>query len=133
MAAAEGVQLAQQSKPIGNFRACLVVFFEPEVRAWRGEARLSTVFWLQGVLASSALIALYVASIYAGEMLAEQALLIFFGLYTIWILVSIWRCSFAADPFWGLLARWLTIAWAANAALVLFFRQLELWVRYVET
>ena len=66
-------------------------------------------------------------------MLVEQALLIFFGLCTIWIPVSIWRCSFAADPFWGLLARWLTIAWAANAALVLFFRQLELRVRYVET
>ena len=132
MPAAEGKQLAQKLKLAETPYSCLVAFFEPEVRAWRGEARLWTVFWLHGVLVSSVLIGFYVSSIYRSEALLEQALLICFGVYTIWILFSIWRCSLAADPFWGLLARWLTIAWAANAALVLFFRQLELLALYVE-
>ncbi len=133
MPATEGKHLAQKSKLAETLHSCLVAFLEPEVRAWRGEARLGTVFWFHGVLVSSVLIAFYISSIYRSEALLEQALLICFGAYTIWILVSIWRCSLGADPFWGLLARWLTVAWAANAALVLLFRQLEIWIRYAET
>lgn len=133
MPAVEGMQLAQQLTSDRSPRSCLAAFFEPEVRAWRGEARLSTVFWLYGVLVSSVLIAHYATCLYRGQVLMQQVLLIAFGLYTIWVLVSIWRCSLAADPFWGGLARWLTIAWAANAALVLFFLQLDLFVRYAGT
>lgn len=133
MALVEGTQSVQQSKSTRNLCPCLVAFFEREVRAWRGEARLSTVFWFYGVFVSFVLIALYAASRYQGQVLREQVLLICFGLYTIWILVSIWRCSFAADLFWGLLARWLTVAWAANAALILFFLQVNLLNRYAGT
>lgn len=101
MPAAEGKQLAQKSKLAETLYSCLVAFFEPEVRAWRGEARLWTVFWFHGVLVSSVLIAFYVSSIYRSEAPLEQALLICFGVCTIWILVSIWRCSL----FW-LVASW---------------------------
>ncbi|MDP1730925.1 MAG: hypothetical protein Q8L54_07065 [Devosia sp.] len=119
-----------QSKPTHSLRSGLTAFFAPEFRAWRGEARLSAVFWVHGVLVSSVLITLFATSIYRGQVFLEQALLIGFGFYTAWVLVSIWRCSSAAEPFWGVLAKLLTVPWAANAALVVFFLQLELWVRY---
>ena len=123
--------MAPRSKPTRRPQIDLATFFAPEIRAWRGEARLSTVFWVHGVLASFVFAVLLAASIYQGEVLAEQGLLIGFGLYTAWLLVSIWRCALAADPFWGALARALTIFWAANSALVLLFMQLELIMHYV--
>ncbi|MDP2333129.1 MAG: hypothetical protein Q8M19_20780 [Reyranella sp.] len=83
MPTTEGKQLAQKSKLAETLHSCFVAFFEPEVRAWRGEARLGRVFWLHGVLVTSVLIAFYVSSIYRSEALLEQALLICFGVYTI--------------------------------------------------
>lgn len=105
-------------------------FFAPEIRAWQGRAPLAAVFWRSGVLTSGVLMVLYVTTVVQRQLLAEQALLILFGLYSIWILVSIWRCSLAADPFWSLLARLLTVAWAANVALVMLFRELELLLQF---
>ena len=119
-----------RSKPTPSLQADLARFFAPEIRAWRGQAPLSTVFWFHGVLISAALIALFAASLYRGQLLLEQGLLICCALYTAWVLVSIWRCSLAADPFWGVLARVLTVFWAANAALVGLFLQLELLAHY---
>ncbi len=107
----------------------LASLFAPELRAWYGKAPLTSVFWLYGVLVSSLLIVLYARAVRQGHLFTEQILLILFGLYTVWILVSIWRCSFARETFWGLLARLLTVTWAANAALVLLFLQLELLIR----
>ena len=37
-----------------------------------------------------------------------------------------------ADPFWGVPARWLTVAWAGNTALVLLFLQLDLLIRLMK-
>ncbi len=100
--------------------------FADEIRAWRGQARLSTAFWLYGVLPAAVLILLYTTTVYMHQLLAQQALLIGFGLCTVLSLVSIWRCSLATASVWGMFARYLTVAWAANVALVLLFRQLEL-------
>jgi hypothetical protein len=104
--------------------------FPAEMRAWRGRADLATVFWFYGVLTSSILGILYAATIYLRHPVAEQLLLIGFALYTVWILVSIWRCSLATETMWGLLARFLTIAWAGNVAMLLVFRQFELLILF---
>ncbi len=119
-----------QSKPTRSLPADLARFLAPEIRAWRGQAPLSTVFWFYGVLVSAGLIALFAVSLYRGPLMLEQVLLVCCGLYTAWVLVSIWRCSLTADPFWGVLARVLTVFWAANAALVGLFLQLELLAHY---
>lgn len=108
----------------------LARLFPAEMRAWNGDADLATVFWFYGVLTSSILMIFYAATIYLLHPVAEQLLLICFALYTVWILVSIWRCSLATDTFWSLLARFLTIAWAGNAAMLLVFRQFELLILF---
>ena len=126
----EDTRLAPRSKPTRRPQIDLVTLFAPEIRAWRGEATLSTVFWFHGVLTSLVLTVFFAVSIYQGEVLTEQGLLIGLSLYTAWVLFSIWRCALSADPFWGSLARALTIFWAANSALVLLFMQLGLIVHY---
>ena len=123
--------MAHQSKSNRSQQIGLAAFFAPEIRAWRGEAGLAAVFWLHGVLISAVLITLFASSIYRGEVLLEQGSLIGFGLYTAWVLVSIWRCSLAADPFWGVVAKVLSVFRAANSELVVFFLQLELVIHYV--
>lgn len=110
----------------------LAAFFEPELRAWRGEAPLAKVFWIYGVCVSIVLILLYIPAIYGDRLAAQQVMLLFFAGYTVWILVSVWRCAANAHSFWGLLAQWLTVAWAGNATLVLAFLQLDLIGRYLE-
>ncbi|MCZ7675539.1 MAG: hypothetical protein M5U35_06290 [Roseovarius sp.] len=118
--------MSHDPEPANTGPTLLERIFASEIRAWHGRAPLWSVFWLKGVLTSGVLLVLYATTVILHQPLAEQGLLIFCGLYTVWILVSIWRCSLASDTFWALLARYLTIAWAANAGLVLFFRQLEL-------
>ena len=103
-------------------------FFDIEIRAWRGEADLFRVFWVQGVLTSVVLGVLHATTILLGQMFAEQILLILLTLYSIWIVVSIWRCSLASDTFGATIARYLASFWALNAGLVLVFRQLDLLV-----
>tara|TARA_R110002020_G_scaffold189446_2_gene388411 strand:+ start:6337 stop:6726 length:390 start_codon:yes stop_codon:yes gene_type:complete len=115
-------QLQRQSL----LRLALARTFAPEIDAWHGNAGLATVFWFYGVLTSSVLMLFYARMVYLRLVIAEQLLLVVFGLYTAWILVSIWRCSVVSGSFWAQLARFLTVAWAGNAALVLLFRQLEL-------
>ncbi len=99
-------------------------------RSWRGEADLAGLFWIDGVLASSLLVALYLTTLALGQRLAEQVLLVLCALYTVWILVSIWRASLRETTFWSQMARLLTIAWAANTALVLGFRQIDLLIAF---
>ena len=94
-------------------------------RYWRGEGPLWRVYWLYGVAFSLVITALIVIAailkwitpvILAGALLGAAA-------YTQWILVSIWRCAYnvRTDAFglrryaWGMLARWLTVAWAIGA------------------
>ncbi len=117
------------TSPVTRF---LTAFFEPEVRAWRGAAPLAKVFWGYGVFGSSVLIAVYFGAVYQDRVALQQVVLLCFPVYTVWVLVSVWRCANNALPFWGLLARWLTVAWAANAALMFVFLQLDLVSRYLQ-
>lgn len=118
----------QQGRALHAF---LERMFASELRAWRGQARLARVFWQHGVLASAVLILLYGTAIQQHQPVFEQVLLIASGLYTLYILVSIWRCSEGNTGSWAVLARILIIPWAANVALVLSFRQLELLLLFV--
>lgn len=113
----------------GEPRLLLARLFEPERRAWRGEASLATTFWGYGILASSALIALHIRAYMLQSFATEQVLIIVSGLYTAWVLLAIWRCAAHAHPYWGTLARWLTVAWALNCGLVLAFLQIDLLIR----
>jgi hypothetical protein len=46
--------------------------------------------------------------------------------YTVWIVVSVWRCTFNVEkPLYGHMARALTVAWAINASMVLGFLELQ--------
>ena len=101
--------------------AVLLRVFEPEVRAWYGLEPLWKVFWGYGVLASAVIIALYAVATIERRAAMQQLLLMFFAGYTIWILVSVWRCAATSMPIWQTLARSLTVAWAVNAVLVIFF------------
>lgn len=104
----------------------LARIFSPEVLIWRGDAPLSRVFWGYGVLLSTILLSAYGATIYLGMPRAEQVLLICLGLYTVWILVAIWRSAEGVNNVWSVLARMLTVAWAVNIVMILLFRELEL-------
>lgn len=104
-------------------------FFEPERTAWRGEADLVTVVWGYGVLASSALIVLHATALMLRQVAFQEVLIVTSALYTLWLLVAIWRCSSHAHPYWGALAQWLTVPWALNSGLVLAFLQIELMAR----
>ncbi len=108
-------------------------FFAAEIRAWRGEEPLWKVFWVYGVATSVTVIVLYVVAFYDGHMALRQVLLPCFAAYTAWILVSIWRCAGNTEgKFWGMLARFLTVAWAGNTILVLTFLQLNLLRIYLQ-
>jgi len=111
-------------------KSLLSSFFASELRAWRGRMSLAVVFWGYGVLASLILVVLHAAALDAGNEFVQQVLILVSAAYTYWILVAIWRCAPNADPFWGLIARWLTVTWGLNAAFVLFFLQFELLLRH---
>lgn len=103
--------------------------FATEVRAWYGLEPLAKIFWLYGVAASTIVAGIYLLAMSRREWMVQEVLLGAFGAYTVWILVSVWRCAENADRFWGLLARSLTVAWAGNAAMVLLFQQIDLLTR----
>lgn len=101
----------------------------PELRAWRGERSLAVVFWLYGVAVSWLLVGLHALALLRGQVGLQQVLFLVAALYTLSILVAIWRCAVTASPFWGAVARGLTVAWAINTGLVLLFLQADLLVR----
>lgn len=108
-------------------------FFAAEIRAWRGEEPLWKVFWAYGVATSATIVVLYVTALYDGRIALRQVLLPCFAAYTAWILVSVWRCAGnTEEKLWGTLARFLTVAWAANTILVLTFVQLTLLIKYLQ-
>lgn len=111
-------------------RSALLQFFAPEVRAWRGQMSLPIVFWGYGVTTSLGIAVLHATALDLGLLALQQVLILASFGYTVWILVAIWRCASNAVPFWGSLARWLTVAWGLNSAFVLFFLQIELTLRY---
>jgi len=119
-----------QTKPARRPNTDIAAFLAPELRAWRGEASLTAVFWLHGVGVSAVLLGLLGISIHRADFVWEQALLVGFGLYTAFVLVAIWRCARNMDSLWSALARVMTAFWAANTGLVLLFLQLGLLIRY---
>lgn len=104
----------------------MAVAFSPQIAAWRGQAPLAHVFWGQGVFVSAALILVYVDALYRRDQITQQVMLTLFQLYSIWVLIAIWRCAANVRPPWDVIVRLLTIAWAANTLLVAGFLQLDL-------
>ncbi len=75
---------------------------------------------------SVALILVYIDALYRHDEITEQVMLTLFQLYSMWVLVAIWRCAACATPPWNTVARLVTIAWAVNTMLVAGFLQLDL-------
>jgi len=97
-------------------------------RYWRGEGRLWRVYWLYGVLGSVLLALIPGWMLQAGAVGSGwfQLVLIILAAYTVWIVVSVWRCAFNVEnELYGHMARWLTVAWAINALFVLGFLEVE--------
>ena len=95
---------------------------------WRGQGPLWKVYWLYGVLGSNvlALMLLFLMQRSAVPSGWFQLVLVLLVAYTVWIVISVWRCAFnVANPVYGHMARALTVAWAINAILVLGFLELE--------
>ena len=94
------------------------------VRYWRGGGPLWRAYWLYGVLGSLVLTALIAIPELNGwfSLPVLMAALAAGAVYTVWIVVSIWRCAFNIDneplgierDAWAMLARWLTVAWVCN-------------------
>lgn len=95
------------------------------MRYWNGEGPLWRLYWIYGVLASTAGGALIMtATLYRLVSPWSILALVLLGLaYTAYILVSTWRCAFniETEPFGidrttlGWMARVLTFGWAINA------------------
>jgi hypothetical protein len=112
--------------PVEPGKSLLTTFFAPELRAWQGQTALPVVFWGYGVITSAVLAILQATAIESGQLAFQQVLILASAAYTVWILVAIWRCAVNASPFWGTLARLLTVAWGLNTGFVLLFLQLDL-------
>ena len=88
----------------------------------RGNTRLWIVFWIYGVLVSHAL---FGAILYFYRQLGTPLLglaLAGFVAYTAWIMRAVWVNAFNVDnENLGHIARFLTVAWSLNAALVSAF------------
>lgn len=104
-------------------RPALVLFFKPEIRAWRGERSLKTVFWGYGVLGTIGVGALYFL---ADHAMLRQILLVLIVGYMVWLLVSIWRSSSALDRIWNVFARLLVVAWTGNTTMLVLFLEIDL-------
>ena len=83
------------------------------VMAWKGEEKLWKVFWLYNVL-------LGICFSKAFDFVPEESvsltliLLALALIWTVWVMVSLWRCSFNTRwKGWGYLARALVITMAA--------------------
>jgi len=96
---------------------------------WRGEGPLWRVYWLWGVAGSWILAILFTLALVQFGVTAwlySIAALVML-VYTVWILVSVWRCSWnVREEHWGLIARVLTVAWVLNVVLVGAFLTLDL-------
>ena len=96
---------------------------------WQGRGPLWKVFWLWGVVGSWILAALFLIAVLGLGISWPLYLVtaVIMVCYTVWILVSVWRCAENAEQeHWGLIARTLTIAWALNVILVGAFLGLDL-------
>jgi hypothetical protein len=90
-------------------------FFRWFKSVWRGERTLARVFWVYGILCGAGLKIAMGGIISAFASLSDSndlfviiiiATTIFYFIYVIWILVSIWRSAFNTKyKFWGYVAR----------------------------
>ena len=95
---------------------------------WRGRGPLWKVYWLYGVLGSNVLAGLLLVLMQRSALASGwfQILLLVLVAYTVWIVISVWRCAFNVEnPLYGHMARALTVAWAINALMVLGFLELQ--------
>ena len=95
---------------------------------WRGRGPLWKVYWLYGVLGSTVLALILFLLMQRGaiDSVWLQIVLLLLAAYTVWIVVSVWRCaSNVENPLYGQMARALTVAWAINALMVLVFLELH--------
>lgn len=86
------------------------------------------VFWLYGVIPSN-LLWLAVAWLVDHHQLpgATLGLLGFLLIYTAWIVVAVWKAApNVKDPRYGVMAQALTVAWAINTVMIVFFLGLQL-------
>jgi hypothetical protein len=101
-------------------------FFGAELKTWRGEQPLWLTFWIYGAAVSGFLAILYGVAVYAAAPAFQQMLLIVLGAYTVWVLISLWRCTEGAIRLSEMMARFLIVPWATNVTLVLAFMQIGL-------
>ena len=102
-------------------------------RNWSGRGSLAAVFWGYGLAGTALQGMLYWLLMAQGNLLGQQILLLILGIYTVWVLGSIWRCAKLCDVnyFHGS-ARALTVAWAINAVLLGGFLELDLLARFLK-
>lgn len=122
--------MARETEDRSTAAASVVDFFDTEIRAWRGEEPLAKVFWGYGVALSSLLSILYGAALYAKRAGLQEVLLLCFAGYSVWVLVSIWRCvENTRQALWGVLARQLTVIWTGNVLMLLLFLEIDVIAR----
>ncbi|HKJ95717.1 MAG TPA: hypothetical protein VKA32_08825 [Gammaproteobacteria bacterium] len=95
---------------------------------WHGDGPLWHVYWLYGVLGSVVLLALLAwISRYTGVTPMAYTLgAVALAVYTVWILVSVWRCAFnVRNRTWAHVARALTLFWALNVLFLTVFLGLD--------
>jgi hypothetical protein len=95
------------------------------MRYWRGDGPLWRLYWIYGVLVSTAGgTGIRIATLRGVNPLLVLLLVILGLVYTVWILVSTWRCAFNIESQrvlgieregLGWMARVLTFGWAINA------------------
>lgn len=87
-----------------------------------GSTPLWQVFWIYGVAVSHLLFGSILFAYNALETPLLGVLLFAFVLYTGWVLNAVWRnADNVANPLYGQIARFLTVAWSLNAVLVSIF------------
>ncbi len=92
-----------------------------------GRTPLWKAFWLYGVIPSNLLwgVVLWMLPDPAWRTTVRVLLLLLLP-YTAWIVVAVWRASFnTGNPRYGVLARALTVVWAINTVLLVFFLELS--------
>ena len=82
------------------------------VTSWRGQERLYKVFWVYGFAIHLVFFAVGVAAGYLGAPAILLPLVPLYLAYSVWLLVSMWRCAGNVDwSGWTYLARiWVGIA-----------------------
>ena len=87
-----------------------------------GDKSLWIVFWIYGVLVSQISFGAILYFYNSIETPVLGLLLAGFVVYTAWIMRAVWvNATNVGTEIYGMLARYLTVAWALNAVLVSIF------------